>query len=382
MQIIYLDNNATTAPAPEVVEAMGQSLADLYGNPSSTHRLGQEARRRVDLARQAVCKLLNAATGELLFTSGGTEAINTAIRGIYHMRRPRTKIIISTVEHAATTGVCDQLYADGAQIIEIGVDHDGKLDLPRLQRELDDQVALVSVMWANNETGVIFPVAEIARLCRAAKVLFHCDATQAIGKVPVDVKATGVDALSFAAHKFHGPKGVGGLFVRRGVRMSPLVAGGTQEFTRRGGTENLIGIVGMGVAAELAQSHLAEMPQVALLRDYLEQEILPRIPETFINGGGAPRVPNTTNLGFSRLESEAVLMLLSERGICASAGAACASGSLEPSHVLKAMQIDPRVAHGAIRLSLSRYTTRQEIDRVLEVLPGVITKLRSTLPVG
>jgi cysteine desulfurase len=262
------------------------------------------------------------------------------------------------------------------------VDHNGGLDLDRLKESIDEQTAVVSIMWANNETGVIFPVQQIAELCRSARVPFHCDATQAIGKIPVDVRAMGFDLATVAAHKFHGPKGVGALFLRRGVRCPPLIVGGPQERNRRGGTENVAGIVGMGAAAQLAQGHLPEMDRVARQRDRLQRSILETISDTHVNGRTDSRVPNTTNIGFARLEAEAILLLLSEQGICASAGAACSSGSLEPSHVLRAMKINEKVAHGAVRFSLSRYTTDEEIDRALKVLPGVITKLRAVLPVG
>ena len=382
MQMIYLDNNATTRPADEVVQAMTACMQEMYGNPSSVHRFGQLARKAVDDARLSVSRLIGCKPAELIFTSGGTESVNTAVRGLYRIRRPRTKVIISAVEHSATLGACEWLHAEGAQIEEIGVDQGGHLDMDRLAAELGDEVALVSIMWANNETGVVFDVAKIAALCRDAKVPFHCDATQAIGKVPVDVKLGGLDMLSFSGHKFHGPKGIGGLYVRRGVRMVPLVPGGPQEMVRRGGTENVPGIVGMGRAADLAAAHLAGMPRVASMRDRLEAGIIGSIADAFVNGDRETRLLNTTNIGFARLESEAILLLLSERGICASAGAACASGSLEASRVLKAMKIDPRVGHGAIRFSLSRYTTDPEIDHVLEVLPGVISRLRAVLPVG
>jgi cysteine desulfurase len=382
MDMVYLDNNATTKPAPEVVAAMVEAMEVCYANPSSMHRAGQAARQRVDKARNQVAGLVNCLPAELIFTGGGTEAINTAIKGLYRLRKPRNRVIISAVEHSATLGACDYLRAEGAEIIEIGVDSSGALNIDQLKASLTPEVALVSIMWANNETGVLFDPAEIAACCKAARVPFHCDATQAVGKIPVDFKACGAEILSFAAHKFHGPKGVGGLVVRRGVRMASLVAGGPQESGRRGGTENVPGIVGAGVAADLARAFLPKMKTLATLRDELEQGILDKVPGSFVNGSTEHRLPNTTNIGFSRLESEAILLLLSERGICASAGAACSSGSLEPSHVLRAMGIEERVAHGAIRFSLSRFTTDAEIDRALEALPGVIGRLRAVLPVG
>ena len=382
MDLVYLDNNATTKPAPEVVDAMLPFLTEWYGNASSVHRFGQRARQAIDEARGHVAKLIGCAEAELQFTGGGTEAVNTAVRGILAARSPRKRIVTSTVEHSATRELCAQMAKEGAEIVEIPVDSRGALDFDSLERALNDDTALATIMWANNETGVLFEPTRIAEVCRAKRVPFHCDGTQAVGKIPVNVVELGVDAMSFAAHKFHGPKGVGALYARRGLRYRPLLIGGPQERGRRGGTENVPGVVGMGRAAELAHAALAEMPRVAGLRDMLEQGILSSIPDTSVNGRTDLRLPNTTNVGFTRLEAEAILVLLSERGICASAGAACSSGSLEPSHVLRAMGIDPRVAHGAIRFSLSRYTTQAEIDRTLEVLPAVISKLRAVLPVG
>jgi cysteine desulfurase len=270
-----------------------------------------------------------------------------------------------------------------ADIVLVPVDARGNLDLGAWAAAMEaPQVALATSMWANNETGVIFPIDKMAALCKEHGVPFHCDGTQAVGKIPVNVKLAGVDAMSFASHKFHGPKGVGGLYIRRGLRIPPLIVGGPQEKQKRGGTENVPGAVGMGVAAELAAAHLGDMANVAILRDRLEEGILATIPGTSVNGDRANRVPNTSNIGFAHLEAEAILLLLSERGICASAGAACASGSLEPSHVLKAMKVPEATAHGAVRFSLSRYTTDAEIEKTLQILPGVIEKLRKVLPVG
>ena len=382
MDLVYLDNNATTRPAPEVVAAMLPFYEELYGNPSSVHRFGQRARQAIDEARVQLAGLVGCSDAELMFTGGGTEAVNTAIRGIFAARSPRKKVVVTAVEHSATRELCQQMAREGAEIFTLEVDESGILDLDQLAANVGDDTALVSIMWANNETGVLFPVDKIAAICRGKRVPFHCDGTQAVGKIPVNVVEMGVDAMSFASHKFHGPKGVGSLFSRRGLRVRTLVIGGPQERGRRGGTENVPGIVGMGKAAELAKAALPEMSRVALLRDRLEQTILRTIPDTRVNGRTDARLPNTTNIGFSRLEAEAILLLLSEQGICASAGAACSSGSLEPSHVLKAMKIDPKIAHGAIRFSLSRYTTDQEIDRTLAVLPVVINRLRAVLPVG
>jgi cysteine desulfurase len=382
VDLIYLDNNATTKPDPEVVQAMLTALTEWYGNPSSVHRFGQQARRAVDLARAQIAALIGCAESELLLTGGGTEAVNTAIRGLLASRSPRKRIVTTSVEHSATQQLCRQLAREGAEVVEIGVDRGGRLDLDAWDAALTDDTALATAMWANNETGVIFPVADLARICKSRGVPFHCDGTQAVGKMPVDVKAAGLDAMSLAAHKFHGPKGAGALFIRRGLRVTPLVIGGPQERGRRGGTENVPGIVGMGMAAELAAAALPGMQRVAALRDRLEGAILSTVTDTAVNGDPLHRLPNTTNIGFSQLEAEAILLLLSERGVCASAGAACASGSLEPSHVLRAMKIADNLAHGAVRFSLSRFTTEAEIDRTLEILPGVIERLRKVLPVG
>jgi cysteine desulfurase len=382
MDLIYLDNNATTRPAPQVVEAMLPYLTEFYGNPSSAHRFGQYSRKAIDEARISVAKLIGCREAELVFTGGGTESVNTAVRGLLAARSPRKRIITSTVEHSATRELGQQLVREGFEVLTVGVNHDGLLDLDGLSAALNDDVALVSMLWANNETGVLFPMNVIGELCRAAGVPLHTDATQVIGKIPVNGGQLLVDAMSFASHKFHGPKGVGGLYIRRGARVRPLLIGGPQERQRRGGTENVPGIVGMGKAAELSLEFLPKMPQVAQRRDRLEREILDSITDTSVNGSTAHRLPNTSNTSFSRLEAEAILLLLSERGICASAGAACSSGSLEPSHVIMAMGIDPKVGHGAIRFSLSRYTTDAEIDKTLRVLPDVIDRLRAVMPVG
>lgn len=381
MQWVYLDNNATTRPDPSVVETMLPYLTEWYGNASSVHRFGQRARQAIDIARSQIARLVKCSDSELLFTGGGTEAINTAVRGLLAARSPRRRIVTSAVEHSATRELCAQLARQGAEIVEVPVNHAGELDLVAFEAALTDQTAFATVMWANNETGVLFPVDQIGQLCLSRRIPFHCDGTQAVGKIPIDLASMPIDAMSFAGHKFHGPKGVGALYVRRGVRIPPLLIGGPQERGRRGGTENVPAIAGMGMAAQVAIASLTEMPRVAAMRDRLESSILARIDATSVNGRTDFRLPNTTNIGFSRLEAEAILILLSEQGICASAGAACASGSLEPSHVLRAMRIDERIAHGSVRLSLSRFTTDVEIDQTLEALPAIISKLRSVLPV-
>jgi cysteine desulfurase len=380
MDVIYLDNNATTKPAPEVVAAMLPYLTEWYGNASSVHRFGQRSRQALDEARSQVAGLIGCDDAELIFTAGGTESINTAIRGLLLSRIPRKQILTSTVEHSAVKELCRHLGREGTEVLEIPVDERGALDLDRLDTLISDETALVSMMWANNETGVIMPVMEIGEMCRRRRVPFHCDATQAVGKLPIDVHSVPIDVMSFASHKFHGPKGVGGLFVRKGVRVRPLMIGGPQERGRRGGTENVPGIVGMGMAAELAQLCLPNTGEIAAKRDRFEQAVLFEIEDAQVIGRTDQRVANTSNIGFSRLEAEAILLLLSEKGVCASAGSACSSGSLEPSPVLQAMGIDPKVAHGAIRFSLSRYTTDAELDVALAILPGVISRLRAVMP--
>ena len=295
---------------------------------------------------------------------------------------PRKRIVTSTVEHSATRELCADLARNGTDIVTVNVNQKGEIDLDHLASVVTDEAALVSLLWANNETGVIFPVEAVARLCTDRKVPFHCDATQAVGKLPTDVKLLGIDALRLAAHKFHGPKGVGLYYARRGLKIRSMVVGGPQEGGRRGGTENVPGIVGAGVAASLALESLPKMAEIARLRDRLEQGILAAIDGAVVNGSRINRLANTTNISFPRLEAEAILLLLSERGIAANAGAACSSGSLEPSPVILAMGIEEKLAHGAVRFSLSRYTTEAEIERTLRVMPEVIGRLRAVLPIG
>jgi cysteine desulfurase len=386
--MIYLDNNATTRVHDRVRDAMLPFLGDRYGNPSSTHRFGQDARHAVEEARVRVAELVGCDPKELIFTSGGTESDNAAIMGLLATRAPRKVIVSSAVEHSAVREPLGALRKLGFEVETVGVDTDGGLRLGQLEEVLGRraaEIALCSFMWANNETGVLFDVQAIGELCRTKGVPLHVDGVQAVGKVAMDVRTMPIDLLSLSGHKFHGPKGIGGLYVRRGVRWQPWVRGGPQERDRRGGTENVAGIVGLGAAAELAQLALGDgetWPRIAALRDRLQQGILQALPDTHVIGGGEDtrRVGNTANIAFAGLEAEAILLLLSEREVCASAGAACSSGSLEPSPVLRAMGIDERIAHGAVRFSLSRFTTREEIDKVLEILPGVITRLRETLP--
>jgi cysteine desulfurase len=381
-EVIYLDNNATTRPCAEAVAAILPFLNEAYGNPSSVHRFGQRARQAVDEARGKVAGLIGCQESELLFTGGGTESISTAIRGILAVRSPRKRIVTSTVEHSATRELCQALMREGYEVVEVPVDHQGHLDEQALEAALSPETALVSLLLANNETGMIWPGARLAAVCRGKGVPLHLDATQAVGKLPLSVREIGADAMSFASHKFHGPKGVGGLYVRRGLRFRPLLIGGPQERGRRGGTENVPGIVGMGAAAEQARLQLPEMARVSTMRDRLEAEIRQRCPEVVTIGDPGCRLANTANIAFPGLEAEAILLLLSEQGVCASAGAACASGSLEPSHVLQAMQVPMKVAHGAVRFSLSRYTTDAEIDSAVRIVPAVVERLYRVLPVA
>lgn len=382
MNLTYLDNNATTKPAPDVVAAMTECLTESWGNPSSAHRFGQEARRKIDEAREQVAALVNCTPRELTFLSGGTEATNTSIRGLLVARTPRRKIVTSKVEHSATKETCGLLGREGYEIVEIGVDRNGQLDYDEFLKHINDDTALVTMMWANNETGTLFPMEKIAAACKEKRIPIHVDLTQCLGKINVDLTAMPIDAATFAAHKFHGPKGIGALYTRKGMRLRSLVLGGPQENSKRGGTENVPGIVGMGVAAKLAKENLGLMTShVAPLRDRLESSILSGIQETRVNGDREHRLPNTTNISFRRLAVEPILLALSEQGICASAGSACSSGSLEPSHVIRAMGTEPEWT-GAIRLSLSRFTTEAEVDKCLDVLPGIIEKLRKVMPVG
>ena len=382
MRLTYLDNNATTQPAPEVIAAMTDALHENWANPSSAHRFGQKARQLVDVAREQVADLVGADANDIWFAGGGTEAVNTNIRSLLASRGGRKKIITSTVEHNATSELAKALARDGYEIVQIPVDRHGELDIGQLIATVDDDTALVSMMWANNETGVIFPIEQICAIAHGNGVPMHTDATQAVGKIPVDFKAAGVDAATCAPHKFHGPKGIGVAYARKGLRLKPLLHGGPQERGRRGGTENVPAIVGSGVAAKLAKQHLADMPRIKALRDRLESTILSTVEDTHVNGSRVHRTPNTSNIGFARLQSEAILLLLSEQGICASAGAACSSGSLEPSHVMRAMKIPDEIAMGAIRFSLSRNTTDEDVDTALRVVPAAINRLRAVLPVG
>lgn len=384
--MIYLDNNATTRPADEVTTAVHEALTRWWGNPSSIHRFGQQIRQQVELARQQVCQLLGCKERELIFTSGATESNNLALRGLLETRRPRQVVITTAVEHSAVREPTQRLAEQGIEVIRPPVSLDGLVDVEALEGVIEqraDEIALVSVHWINNETGAIQPIERIGRACREHRIPFHTDATQAVGKMALDVSELPIDALSFSAHKFHGPKGVGGLYVRSRQRLRPQTLGGPHERERRGGTENVPGILGLGAAARLAAQFLqSDQPaRLQAMRDKLESGITDAIPDARVNAGGAARLWNTTNIGFPGLESEAILLLLSEKGICAAAGAACSSGSLEPSPILLAMGVPEPVAHGSIRLSLSRETTREQIDQAIEMIPEALRKLRATMPV-
>jgi len=373
---IYLDNNATTQPLKEVVAAMTEALTEQFANPSSVHRFGQSVRHEVECARQQVADLIGARSEEITFTSGGTEAINLAIRGTLAHRSPHKRVVTSTVEHSAVQRLCKQLAREGYEIVEVGVDGQGRLDLDALTAAVTDDTALISVMWANNETGVLFDVDAIAAITADRNVPLHLDAVQAVGKVNIDVDRLPVQLLSMSAHKLHGPKGAGALFVRRKSRIRPLLIGGRQERDRRGGTENVPGIVGMGVAAEAAKELTDDdRRRISRRRDQLESRICEAIPIAAVNGRDAPRICNTSNMGFRGLAAEALLMLLSESGVCVSSGSACSSGSLEPSHVLAAMGVEPELAHGSLRFSLSRMTTEDEIEQVIPIVSKVVARL-------
>jgi len=375
-EVIYFDNNATTQPLPEVVEAVGTMVRDEYANPSSVHQFGQAARHRVECAREQVASLIGASAKEIIFTSGGTESINLAIRGALGIHPDRRHIVTTAVEHSATLRVMERLEDEGFRVDYVGVDHAGRLDENEWTEKLTDDTAVASLMHANNETGVVFDVRRAATIAADRGAAVHVDAIQSAAKLPIDISSWPVQLLSLSAHKFHGPKGVGALYVRRRTRIEPLIVGGGQERQLRGGTENVPGIVGMGVAAEIARTDReAVSHRVGALRDALEAGLLAAMPSARVNGRGAPRVSNTTNIGFEGLEAEAVLIVLSEAGICASSGSACSSGSLEPSHVLKAMGIEERVAHGAIRFSLSRFSTPAEVERAVAEIPRLLARL-------
>ncbi|MBN1269371.1 MAG: cysteine desulfurase NifS [Kiritimatiellae bacterium] len=382
-RIVYLDNNATTRVAPEVTAAMMPFFEELWGNPSSMHTFGGQVHRHIDAAREKVAALIGAEDpSEIIFTSCGSESNNTALRGVVEAVGGKPHVIVSCVEHPCVLSVARHFKTRGHLVTELQVDGRGRLDLDQFRRELADDTAVVSVMWANNETGVMFPIEQIGEIVhRNSHAVFHTDAVQVIGKLPVRVRDLPIDLLSLSGHKLHAPKGVGALYIRKGTKVNPLIIGGHQEFGKRAGTENVPYIVGFGKACELALAGLeGERTRVARLRDTLEAGILKTCPDTHVNGDREHRLPNTTNISFEYVEGEAILLRLDELGICASSGSACTSGSLEPSHVIRAMGVPFTRAHGSTRFSLSRYNTEEEIDYVLQHIPGVIKGLREISP--
>lgn len=380
-KVIYVDNNATTKVAPEVFEAMLPYFKEDYGNPSSMHTFGGKVDRNIKEARTSVASLLGAAPEEIVFTSSGTESDNTAIWAAIQSNPDKKHIITSRVEHPAVKNLFEYLSKNGYRVTFIPVDSKGRLDMDYLYENLTDNTAIVTIMWANNESGVIFPIEKISQIVKERGAVFHTDAVQAVGKIQIDLNKIDVDMLSLSGHKLHGPKGVGALYIRKGTKFSPFLIGGHQESGRRGGTENVASVVGLGKASELAADYMEEEnTRVKQLRNKLESELLKQIPNTIINGDRENRLPNTTNVSFEYVEGESILLMMDELGVCASSGSACTSGSLEPSHVLRAMGVPFTAAHGSIRFSLSIYNTEEEIDFIIEKLPPIIKRLREMSP--
>lgn len=380
-QTIYLDNNATTMVAPEVLEAMLPFLKDRYGNPSSMHRFGGLVRKHIDTARMQVAALIGAKPSEIYFTGCGSESDNMAIKGFCHEHPGRAHLVTSSVEHPAVQNCCQFLKNDGVPVTEIGVDEKGMLRTEMFDRVLLNRDTLVSLMWANNETGVLFPIEKLSEQVKSQGAFFHTDAVQAVGKIPIDCTKAPIDMLSLSGHKLHAPKGVGALFIRDSVNIAPLIAGGHQERGKRAGTENVAGIVGLGVACEFAARYFhEETTRVRLMRDRLERRLLATCKGSKLNGDPLHRLPNTTNVSFEFIEGEGILLLLDEKGIAASSGSACTTGSLQPSHVMMAMGIPYTLAHSSIRFSLSRYTSEADIDAVIRAMPGIVERLRALSP--
>jgi cysteine desulfurase len=376
-KLIYLDNNATTQLDPSVIEEMLPFLKEHYGNPSSGYAFAARARKALDFARERLTALLGCEPSEIVFTSGGTESNNAVISSALQSDPRGKHVVTSAVEHSAVLGPCQDLTKRGCEVTFVGVDRDGNVDLAELEAVIRPETALVSMMWANNETGVLFPVEQIAEICRAKGVLFHTDAVQAVGKIPICLRDTVINFLSLSAHKFHGPKGVGALYVNRRTRFHPLIVGGGQENGRRGGTENVASIAGLGKAAERAAEYLPqEQTQVRAMRDRFEKAILQSVNGASVNGARAARLPNTTSFLFEGIESPAALLLLDRHHICCSAGSACRTGSQEASHVLRAMNSSSDGARRSLRFSLGRYNSESQIDRAVEIVPKVVEKLR------
>jgi len=381
MKVIYTDNNATTRVDPLVLEEMLPYLTDYYGNPSSMHSFGGNVGRKVKEARTRVADLLGASLDEVLMTSCGTESDSSAILSALRTQPGRRHVITTRVEHPAVKSLCEHLAQNGYRVTFVPVDRQGRLDMDYLVDHLSDDTAIVSVMWANNETGVIFPVEEIAREAKKHGSLFHTDAVQAVGKIPINLKDNAIDMLSLSGHKLHGPKGIGALFVRKGTPFTPFMIGGHQEHGRRAGTENVASIIGLGKASELSAQRMDdENTRVKALRDRLEAGLTHRVPQTIVNGDLENRLPNTSSISFEYVEGESILLMMDQHGICASSGSACTSGSLEPSHVLRAMGIPFTAAHGTIRFSLSIFNTEEEMDFIIDKLPPIIERLREMSP--
>ena len=383
MNVVYLDNNATTRVADEVREAMIPYLSELYGNPSSMHTFGGQVHRKIENAREHVAAMINADPEEIIFTSCGTESDNTALMSALLSRPERRHIITTRVEHPAVLNFCKSMARRGYRVTFLPVDTLGRLDLDELVSSITDDTAIMSIMHANNESGVIFPVKEIASIVKSKGALFHTDAVQTVGKIPVDVKKIPCDMMSLSGHKMHAPKGVAALYIKRGTPFSAYIIGGHQESGRRGGTENVASIIGFGKAGELAREHVQSgSSKMKDLRDRLQQVLLDSCPGTRVNGDPLNRIPNTLNISFEYVEGEAILLRLNEYNVCASSGSACTSGSLEPSHVLRSMGVPYTAIHGSVRFSLSRYSTDEEIAFVLEKLPPIINELRELSPYG
>lgn len=381
MRLVYADNNATTRVDDNVLEEMLPYFKEFYGNPSSIHTFGRQVSSKMDLARERVASILGADTSEIVFTSCGTESNNYAIHSSLEANPDKKHVITTKVEHPAVLNVCKYFGKNGYDVTELGVDKDGMLDLNELRDSIKDNTAIVSIMHANNETGVIFPIEEIGKIVKEKGVLFHCDAVQAIGKIPVNLKNSNIDLLSMSGHKLHAPKGVGVLFIRKGVRIDPLIIGGHQEDNRRSGTENVPYIIGLGKACEIAERFVKEeQTEVRRLRDRLEKGIKDQLTHVVISGENSERLPNTSNVSFECVEGEATLLLLDMAGIATSSGSACTTGSAEPSHVLQAMGIPPLASRGTIRFSLSRYSTEDEVDYILEKLVPIVKRLQTLSP--
>ncbi|MEL7355665.1 MAG: cysteine desulfurase NifS [Cyanobacteria bacterium J06560_6] len=378
--VIYLDNNATTQVDPDVVETMLPYLSNLYGNPSSMHSFGGQVGAAIQDARAQVAELLGAEDTEIVFNSCGSEGNNTAIHAALAAQPEKRHIVTTAVEHPAILNVCKHLEKKGYSVTYLSVDGRGQIDLMEVEAAITGGTALVTTMYANNETGVIFPVEEIGAIAKECGATFHVDAVQAVGKVPINLKNSTIDLLTLSGHKLHAPKGVGALYIRRGFRFRPFLIGGHQERGRRAGTSNVASIIALGKAAELARKHLLTVDRERQLRDRLEQQLTALIPNCEVNGGGTTRLPNTTNIGFKYIEGEAILFMLDKEGICASSGSACTSGSLDPSHVLTAMGLPYTILHGSIRFSLSRFTTEADIQHVINVMPSIVEKLRAISP--